>query len=315
MRLVFILIILLALTSQRIVYNVVLYPMLEWKIENQNAALRGEIGAPYQYRILKPVVCKLFDSMLRPLIKDEVSRYKIIYKGLLIALFFSIYLLFFLFLKNFFCDMTSIIGLLLLQVLVPLATTANLWEEGDYINLLFYLLALYVIFKNREYWLPLIVAVAALNREQAIYILVFYAAYAWEQKKLFKSKSVLLIMCGAILYGAVVICLRLYFGYKPNPFTVSLVTKINLTEFSIIRLWVEQVLIFVILSIASYKKSRLFFKLAFLSLIPYTVLFFFFGVAGELAKFLPAFVIMITMTLQLFKGEYTKPGLRSSYDN
>ena len=45
------------------------------------------------------------------------------------------------------------------------------------------------------------------------------------------------------------------------------------------------------------------FRLALISLIPYVAIFYFFGFLTQLAKFLPAFLIMIPMCLQLVKNK------------
>jgi hypothetical protein len=299
---VHLLIILLTLVSQRYVYNVVFYPLLEWKIGSMHSAVKGEMHAPYRYRVLKPVISEAFNFTLKPLIEDEKERFKIIFKTQLIVLFFFLYYVFYLFLKNFYAELTSIIGLLLLQVSIPLTITDNCWEDGDIINLLLYLLALFFMFKNKDYWIPLIIAVGAFNREQIIFILVFYAVYLWEQKRLFKTKSAIIIISGIVLYCAVYFGIRWYFGYVPNKFTDPVILNVMHWQ-SGVRLWIEQVLIFVILSVMAYKRSRTFFKLSFLSLIPYTALFFYMGTIGELAKYLPAILIMIIMSLQLFDGK------------
>jgi hypothetical protein len=60
---------------------------------------------------------------------------------------------------------------------------------------------------------------------------------------------------------------------------------------------------FVVLSIFAFKKSSGFYRLSFLSLLAYSVLFFLNGNIWELAKFLPAFLIMIPMGLQVVTGE------------
>jgi hypothetical protein len=128
---------------------------------------------------------------------------------------------------------------------------------------------------------------------------VFYAAFLWEQKKLFKLKSILIFVFSIVFYCAVYFGIRQYFGYVQNYFRNPY--ELNVLHWqSGVRLWIEQVLIFVILSMLAYKKSRLFFKLSLLSLIPYTALFLYLGTMGELAKFLPAFFVMILVSLQLF---------------
>ncbi len=310
-KLIYLVIILLTLISQRIYYNTVFYPSRDLKIQETKLILKGEMEAPYQYRILKPVIFSVFDKILSPVIKNETTRFEIIVKGMLIFWFLLIYFLFFKFLKYFYSDIISLFGLALLGIVLPLSVTDNMWEEGDAIMLLLYLVTFHLMFKNKDVWIPLVIAFGTFNREQTVFILVFYAAYLIEQKKLFKLKSILIMVSSILLYLVIYFGIRQYFGDRFNHYT-PMVLGINISSLSILRLWVEQVFIFIIFSIIAYKRSRLFFKLALLALIPYTALYFFYGVLGELGKFLPAYLIMITVSLQLFVTD--NPKLRAAQE-
>jgi hypothetical protein len=301
----YIIIILLTLISQRIVYNDIIYPKPEFRIEMQNLILSGNGEVPYQYRVLKPLLGKVIGTIISPVVKNEISNHLAAYKILSYITFFFIYWLFYLFLKNFYSEITAVCGLLLMQIVIPLCITNN-WQEGDFMTVAFFLAGLLAIIKKKQYWLPLIIAVGTLNRDQIAFIVVLYAAYLIEQKKLVKAQSIIVILMCAASFCISYFGLRMYFGFKPTMYTVAFNTSANMRNWtSIGRLWAEQVAIFVILCMMVYKKSRPFFKYSFLSLILYTVLFFFNGIMGELAKFLPAYVIMITMGIQLFNKEFT----------
>ena len=298
-------IILLTLISQRIVYNRIINPVPQYRIEMQNEILSGKSHSPYQYRVMKPLLGKIIGVIISPVVKNEVSNHLLSYKILNYIVFSLIYLLFYLFLRNFYTEITAVCGLLLLQIVIPLCIT-NQWQEGDFITVVFYLIGLIAIFKNKEYFLPLIILIGVLNRDQIVFILFFYIAYLIEQKKLFKPRGIIIILLGALAFGLSYYGLRLYFGFKPVTHTIAFNMFVNINNVtSIARLWAEQVLIFIILCIIVYKKSRPFFKYSFLSLILYTILFFINGIMGELAKFLPAYVMMISMAIQLFNKEFT----------
>jgi hypothetical protein len=303
----YVLFILLALISQRIIYNEVLYPDLDRNMSVHKLIVQGKSEPPFQYRVLKPVIVESFNIALTPVIKNEISRFKIIYKTMLFTGFFFLYLIFYFFLNNFYSELTSIIGIMMLQISIPLTMmNSNCLEEGDCITAFFYVLAFYAMFKNKDYYVPFIIALGTFNREQTVFIVVFYICYLWDQKILFKKRSYEVIAFSLLAYFTVFFGIRYYFGFMESRFTSELHMYINSKGIvSIIRLWSEQVLIFIICCIAVYNKSRRFFKLAVVSLIPYAAFFFFFGVMGELGKFLPALIILITMSLQMIKGEYT----------
>jgi hypothetical protein len=301
----YIIIILLTLISQRIVYNDIINPKPQWRIEMQNLILSGNAETPYQYRILKPFLGKTIGTIISPLVKNEITNHLVSYKILNYIVFFLIYLLFYIFLRIFYTEVTAVCGILLLQAVIPLGIT-NQWQEGDFMTVVFYLLGLIVIFRDKAYYLPLIILIGALNRDQIVFVLVFYAAYLLEQKKLFKPRGISIILLGAAAFGLSYFGLRLYFGFKPVVHTIAFNTSVNIGNWtSIARLWAEQVLIFIAACLIVYKKSRQFFRFSFLSLILYTILFFMNGIMGELAKFLPAYVIMISMAIQLFNKEFT----------
>jgi hypothetical protein len=73
----------------------------------------------------------------------------------------------------------------------------------------------------------------------------------------------------------------------------------------IILLWIVLVVPFAILSLLSFNRSSMFFKCALISIGIYVIFFFFFGFLTQLAKFLPAYLILIPMSLQYLSDEYT----------
>ncbi len=215
--------------------------------------------------------------------------------------FLLFYSCFYQFLKLFFSDTSCIIGLLLLQVVLPLSIT-SVWQEGDFYNFIFFTIGLLLMFRSKDYYLPLVFGVGLMNREQIIFLFVFYVAYLISQNKLKQKKSYIVIALSVIACAAVYFGLRWKFGYKYTEENYNLLRNIENISL-IIQLWAAEVLIFAILSIKAFKESNKFFKLGLISLGMYFVLYFFYGYMAELAKFLPAYLVLIPMSLQIITGK------------
>jgi hypothetical protein len=163
------------------------------------------------------------------------------------------------------------------------------------------------MFKDKDYYLPLLFLVGTLNREQFIFLNVFYAIYLFCNKKLFSKRGMFILIFNSVVYLAVYFGLKLYFGFKQSYSTIAYETSYNIENwYVVLRVWIDQVAVFIIICILVYKKSNLFFKYSFLGLGGYTVLFFLNGHMNELAKFLPAYLILISMSLRLLEEEKSK---------
>lgn len=301
MKPVYFIIILLTLISSKIVDKEILSPDILTRVEVQNNILTGQIEYPYQYRVLKPVMGFVLQKIMRIFVNNTYRAHLYAFEIITVFAFLLLFSCFYLFLKMFFSDTSCIIGLLLLQVVIPLSIT-SVWQEGDFYNFIFFTIGFLLMFKSKDYLLPLVFAIGFSNREQIIFLFVFYIAYLISQNKLKQKKSLIVIALSVIACAAVYFALRWKFGYKyteVNYNTMRNTENIGL----VIQLWSAQVLIFAILSVKAFKSSSKFFKLGLISLGAYFILYFFYGYMAELAKFLPAYLILIPMSLQIITGE------------
>lgn len=300
----------LALISTWYVSRTVIIPQVDERIELTNRILSGEQSPPYQYRLLKPILGRAFETAISPLIGDRRWQHIIAYGLLTFMTFLGIFPSFYSYLQRDFSGTTPLIGVLALQVVIPLSITGY-YMEGDFVNLLFYIIGLSLIRQEKDEYLPVLVGLGALNREQFVFILIWYFAYSIGQKRL-TLRRVLLASASLLVWFAVYIGIRMYFGFKPSQYTIALHmasnTNMGVLFTSILPLWISNVAGFVILSILAFRKSNAFHRLSFLSLLVYVALFFVNGNMWELAKFLPAYLIMIPMSLQTLTGEFISDG-------
>ncbi|MEO8210746.1 MAG: hypothetical protein ABI840_09290 [bacterium] len=311
---IYIIILLLTLVSYDIICQETIFPNVPTRMFFQSSILSGNMEPPYQYRIMKPILGSLLQWVISIFEKDPFKVHTLSYQFIIFFVFLGIYSLFYLFLKLFYTEMICIIGLLMLQIIIPLGIT-SVWEDGDYYTLLFYLIGLNLIFRNKDYYLPLIIAIGVFNRDQIIFLLVFYIAYLISENKLFKKKSVIIILASCFLWILVYYGMRYKFGFKESVYTISHNTSTNYNAFgNIAVLWICMVSVYVILCIKSFRQSNKFFKLAFASLGIYVILFYFNGIMTQMAKFLPAFLILIPMSLQIFTNEFKGKSNNSKYN-
>ena len=191
-------------------------------------------------------------------------------------------------------------------MVIPLSITGY-DVNGDFITLLFYLLGLNLVFNGREDFLPLVVGIATFNREQIVFLIAFYLAYRLGHPKGIDRRALRVMILSVAAFVAAYLSVRYYYGFKVSPATTQLHIAHNTDPqqlLYIVLLWSAQVAGFAALCVISFKRSIRYFKLAFLSLGIYLALFFVNGNLWEMAKFLPAFVIMIPMGLQAITGQY-----------
>jgi len=301
---IYFLIILLTLISYKIVDDMLLTPYAEVRYEHQTSLLKGETYYPFQYRVLKPAMAYALQKVIYLVVKNSPKANLYAYRTLAFFAFLFIYSCFYYFLKMFFSDLACMFGLLVPQIFIPLTINGR-YLEGDFHTFLFYTIGLILMFKSKDYYLPIVFGIGVLNRDQIIFLLVFYIAYLISQKRLFSKKSYIVITLSLIAYAIGYFVLRWKFGFKYQDHITKNVTN-NITYIlPVLQIWAAEVFIFVILCLKSFKKSNQFFKLSFISLSVYISFFFFFGYLGELAKFLPAYLIFIPMSLEALTGEST----------
>jgi hypothetical protein len=306
---IFILILILTLISTLYMNLVVVRPYVELRIEHEDSILAGQMDAPYQYRVLQPAISRVVQSLLASSFPTRTMQHIIAYTFLDYATFAGIFFAFLVLLKSVSLpDTSALLGLTLLQVVIPLSITGY-DVNGDFITLLFYLIGLNLVFNDREAFLPLVIGIATFNREQIIFLIVFYIAYRLGHPKGLDKRALRVIVLSLVAFIAAYLSMRYYYGFKVSPATPQLHIANNTDPqrlLYIVLLWSAQVAGYVALCVMAFKRSIRYFKLAFLSLGAYGALFFVNGNLWEMAKFLPAFIIMIPMGLQVITEQYVE---------
>lgn len=292
--------VMLAMISTYYVCRTVILPNVEKRIAHVDRILTGQAQSPYQFRILKPLLGTVVETMASTVVRNRRMQHVFSYASISMVTFLAIFICFHRYLWRGFGQSGAIVGVLLLQVVIPLSVTGY-YMEGDFITLWFYTLGLALFRSGRVQYLPVIVFLGALNREQIAFLIVWYVIDLVAQRRL-DRRGILLALASLLLWAVAMLGTRAYYGAKPTQFTTAfhIASNSNVHDLltSIVPLWTVEVAGFALLSTVAFRKSDAFHRLAFLSLLPYTILFFFNGLLRELAKFLPAFLIMIPMALR-----------------
>jgi hypothetical protein len=268
--------------------------------------LTDHAESPYQYRVFKPLVGEAIGHLLTPFVGTPIGQHIAAYSLISFLAFLGLYASFGLYLRHLFSEKAALLGLALLQVVIPLSVT-GFYMEGDFITAAFYAFGLLLMVLEKDAYLPLLIGIATLNREQMIFLVVLYGAWLVTQQRLSRRTVAILVSC-VIAYAVVFVGLRLGLGFKPSRYTAAYhiaanTSRHNLLE-KIVPLWLGEVGGFVLMSIIAFRRSNRFFRVAFLILIPYVVMFFLNGLLWETGKFLPAFLVLIPMALQLLVDEF-----------
>lgn len=296
-------VLLFILTAVSTVYVVkeVIRPNVDIRIQFEERILSGDHDPPYQYRILKPMIARGIQQLLVPANISARAAHLLSHSAIVGICFLLTYYLFFLYLRKFFEDHTAITGSLLLGLIVPLSTTGY-YMVGDFMTFMFFTAGFLLMFSDRDRFLPLLIFIAAFNRQQIVVLLIFYAIYLYSRNRPPKSRQLVILAAGATAFAVAWLTVRLYFGFRPDPYPFILHVSSNLDIGNLVArtgpLWIAQIIGFVVLSCISFNRVGKFFRLSLLFLVPYTLLFFVKGYLWELAKFLPVYLILIPMSLE-----------------
>ena len=215
-----ILIVCLTWLSTWTVVTRVIVPNRSSRMRMVASLLDGSLEAPYQYRVLKHWLAMGLDPLLRLGVEAPEVRHVLAYGLLTAVTCLGIYTLLYRYLERWVGGPGALLGLLWLAASLPLSLTGFMME-GDLLTLLAYLIVLELLCSRRGVWVPLVVGLFALNREQILWAVSWQALWGWSQGALTSQKDrtrLGLEVLGSLLaWSAVQGGLRLLYGVKENP--------------------------------------------------------------------------------------------------
>lgn len=178
------------------------------------AVLNGTAPSPWQYRVFSEWILESFfqaASFLKLNNSIWVSLWglRVLQNLILLSLAYMY------FVRLGITKTVSIYGMFLLSGGMLHAFYQSDLSYNTYFDLMFYLLAGILILDGRYAWLPILMVVAALNRETSLMIPVLLIAWGWLGKPETRNKA--LIYGAAALLVGLVIYMGLYLYYPDTP--------------------------------------------------------------------------------------------------
>lgn len=290
----------LALLCAWFVVNRSLYPDVPQRMAWTDEVFAGTREAPYQYRVLEHLLGVGFGALLSPVVASERLRYFLGFALVDLVAFAAIFWLLHAWLRARFSRLATLLGMALFAAVVPLTVTGVV--EGDYLTVAAYLAAFVLMDRGRDWAVPLVVLVAALGREQAIFVVAFHGLKLLAEERAFAPRGVALGAAGVVAWAVPYFGVRWWFGLKESPYTVAAHvannTDLGNLVYAIGPLWLALVGGLVVLAALGWRASDRVARWWALALVPYTVLFFFLGNLWELAKYLPAVLVLLPVALR-----------------
>jgi hypothetical protein len=162
--------------------------------------VNGSADAPERYRVLVPFTAAALTRMtgLSPSAIWHTSR---------LALFFVAYIVFFCYLRTWFSPSRSLLGTAVVAATLPLTFT-NSWAHPDHIaELALFTGGCLAIARQQFGWTALLVAVATLNRETAVFLVLLHLAAG----PLTRARLLRTMLLG-VEWAAIYLALRIWRG-------------------------------------------------------------------------------------------------------
>ena len=150
-------------------FNRVHTPNLESRLELHNQIIAGTAPSPYRYRILVPFIGEVLTQGLSVVFSGKAAfllAYAIVD---LLSVFFLMVVLFF-WLKTWFTRDQALIGVLFVAGTIPIALQDHYFQPWSLVEAGLFSLALVAIHRKHYWLLALLVVLASLNRETALFI-------------------------------------------------------------------------------------------------------------------------------------------------
>lgn len=289
----------LSLVSYKLIdYRTLTKTNVPLRITVQNNAIVLRQVLPENSNVLTLAAGFVLQKIAKIFSPNSITAHSIAYNLMVFIILFLTYFTFFVYLKIFFTESTSLIGALLLGIVMQLGLTGTLFPEGNLLSFLLFILGFLCMFKSKDYFLPVIFAFGIMNNAQTVFLFLFYVTYLISQNKLRTKKSHFIILFSVMVMALTFLFMLKVFGdrvFIKNDFIFQNLSNPGL----IFQLWFAEIAFFVFLSIKAFNFSSLFFKLGLFIIGLYFILGFFYEPMNEPVRFLPVYLILIPMSLQI----------------
>jgi hypothetical protein len=280
-------------------------PYLRERLELHGQIMRGTAESPYRYRVLVPFIAEgltRVSSVVLPSGKAFMLAYAICD---LAAIFFLLGVLH-RYLRAWFSNEQALIGVLFAAATMPVALRDHYFQPWSILEAGLFAAGLLCIRDRRYRLLALVVALASLNRETALFIpLAFIFAVAGTKGEEGASgpaglKAALLFGGYVATWAVVFFGLRMFIGGAPRAVTVEELLARNTISPAIFRTAVHLALIFGafwVFAVAGFRRAPEFVKRTALLAPLYLAVVAVWGIWYEVRLLMPLYAIVIPLGL------------------
>lgn len=274
----------------------------------QAGILEQNIEAPDRYRFVLPVMVEgPIEVLQRSMSRDDAfdRAYAVFYVLALPAFLASL----FAYMRVWFPAEAALVGVLVVAATLPIAMRPNEYGPHSFLEPTFISLSLLCILRERRLWLAVLVAVATLNRETGVFLVVLSAV----ARPLDTQRAITTLAYGAIWF-TVFIGLRLYAGDADRYWTVAKIFSSNLSQLSLTLFNVAALLgVFWWFAAAGFRHAPAFVRRVAVVIPAYLVVTGVWGVWWEVRLLLPLMPLLLPLALSFLftsaSGAVDDPGV------
>lgn len=263
--------------------------------------------APDRYRVLAAALVEAPVRALRPFMSfdrayDRASA--VFYFAAMVALLWTQYL----FLREWFTQEQALMAVLLLACTLRVTIRLHDYAPSSYLETSFFALGLLAIHRDHRWWLALLVALATLNRETAIFIVAAFAVTRVRSRDTFVAAA----GYGAI-WLAIFTALRYVGGDAERYWTIDLVWRTNMSQPSLALFHIGSLLgIGWLFAMLGWRHAPPFVQRCALVVPPYLITVAIWGIWWESRLLLPVMPILLALALSYMFRPITQAALAVS---
>jgi len=286
-------------------------PYLAERLELHDQILRGTAESPYRYRVLVPFVGEALTRALGAVLPGDRAFLLAYALYDLAAIFFLLGVLY-RYLRAWFSNEQALVGVLFAAATMPMALRDHYFQPWSILEAGLFAAGLLCVRDKRYRLLALVVALASLNRETAVFIpLAFLCAFVGAKgedgaNRPSGAKAALLFGGYVAIWAAIFFGLRAFLGDAPRVVTVEELLARNTNAAAIFRSVMRVALIFGafwIFAVAGFRRAPGFVQRTALLAPPYLAVIALWGVWHEVRLLMPLYAIVIPLGLSFLYRE------------
>ncbi|MCX5752417.1 MAG: hypothetical protein NTW97_02090 [Candidatus Krumholzibacteria bacterium] len=283
----------------------------EERLELHGQILRGAAESPYRYRVLVPFIAEGLARALGAVLPGDgafLLAYALYDLAAILLLLGALHR----YLRAWFSNEQALIGVLFAAATMPVALRDHYFQPWSILEAALFAAGLLCIRDRRYRLLALVVALASLNRETAIFVpLAFLFAVAWTkgedgENRPIGGRAALLFVGYAAIWAAAFFGLRLLLGDAPRVVTIGELLARNTSTPAIFRAVMRAALIFGafwIFAAAGFRRAPAFVKRTALLAPLYLAAVALWGIWHEVRILMPLYAIVVPLGLSFLYRE------------